>query len=82
MKSRLAQDPAEEGLRSDGYLCASVKVTAVVVGASAPDDLRNLSSTDFHTASKTALSALHPSHTAGIAPLATAPTIPGYVTLR
>ena len=37
--------------------------------------LRNFSSTDFRTASKTALSALPPSHTAGIVPFATAPQI-------
>ncbi len=37
--------------------------------------LRNLASTDFRNASKTALPALAPSHTAGIVPFATAPTI-------
>ncbi len=37
--------------------------------------LRNFSSTHFRTASKTALRALPPSHTAGIVPFATAPTI-------
>jgi hypothetical protein len=37
--------------------------------------LRNLSSTNFRTASKTALPALPPSHTASIVPFATAPKI-------
>ena len=37
--------------------------------------LRNFSSTNFRTASKTALPALPPSHTADIVPFATAPTI-------